>query len=188
MIGLFKRRQLALVVLAMMGATLFDRVPAQAAEPMSYDAIVGALVPISGMEDVSEARSVDLTIGFASGSADLIPSGRGQLDALARALRDPRLDGLAFEIVGHTDAVGSAERNQRLSEQRALSVSEYLTGNLGIDPARLLARGEGESRLRNPLEPNSAENRRVEVTARWVAGKTPMAEDREGNRSGAITD
>ncbi len=114
MIGLFKRRQLALVVLAMMGATLFDRVPAHAAEPMSSDAIVGALVPISGMEDVSEARSVDLTIGFASGSADLIPSGRGQLDALARALRDPRLDGLAFEIVGHTDAVGGAERNQRL--------------------------------------------------------------------------
>ncbi|MDR2787130.1 MAG: OmpA family protein, partial [Candidatus Accumulibacter sp.] len=45
-----------------------------------------------------------------------------------------------FEIGGHTDSLGSADYNLKLSERRAASVARYLTGK-GIDAARLQAKG-----------------------------------------------
>ncbi len=52
------------------------------------------------------------------------------------------------EIGSHTDARGSADNNQKLSEKRAKSVVEYLISN-GIDKDRLLAIGYGETQLLN---------------------------------------
>ena len=68
-----------------------------------------------------------------------------------------------LHIVGHTDASGSDIYNMSLSERRAISVSQYLESELGIAPSRLIAVGEGESRLKNQSDPDSAENRRVEI-------------------------
>jgi outer membrane protein OmpA-like peptidoglycan-associated protein/tetratricopeptide (TPR) repeat protein len=68
------------------------------------------------------------------------------------------------EIAGHTDAVGSASVNKKLSQQRANKVVDYLTGK-GIDRRRLNAVGYGEER---PIVSNDDEvmgreiNRRVE--------------------------
>jgi outer membrane protein OmpA-like peptidoglycan-associated protein len=71
-----------------------------------------------------------------------------------------------FEIGGHTDSLGSAEYNRKLSERRAAAVVRYLTGQ-GIDAARLQAKGYGATR---PLVPEGdgneaarAQNRRVEL-------------------------
>ncbi|MEZ4853067.1 OmpA family protein [Flavobacterium sp.] len=69
-----------------------------------------------------------------------------------------------FTIDGHTDSVGSASSNMRLSDSRALSVKDYLVAN-GIDAFRLSSKGYGESR---PIDTNStaegrAHNRRVEI-------------------------
>ena len=71
------------------------------------------------------------------------------------------------DIVGHTDAVGTTETNQVLSELRAASVAEYLT-NGGIETMRLAASGAGES---EPVADNStaegrAENRRVDFAVK----------------------
>lgn len=49
-----------------------------------------------------------------------------------------------LKINGHTDAVGTAEYNQDLSQRRAFAVVKYLTDK-GIDPARLTAEGFGEA-------------------------------------------
>ena len=70
---------------------------------------------------------------------------------------------LRVEIQGHTDDVGSAVANQRLSERRANSVRDYMVQN-GIDPNRMTARGYGEE---EPLVPNDspenrARNRRIQ--------------------------
>ena len=68
------------------------------------------------------------------------------------------------KISGHTDSVGSDAFNQRLSEQRALSVSDYMTSN-GIASSRIDAFGFGE---RSPIADNNtlqgrSANRRVEI-------------------------
>lgn len=54
------------------------------------------------------------------------------------------------EISGHTDSKGGEDYNQTLSEQRALSVSAYLSGN-GVDAERLATMGKGETQ---PVSPN----------------------------------
>lgn len=66
-----------------------------------------------------------------------------------------------FEIRGHTDSIGSAEYNLKLSERRAAAVMRYLVAQ-GIDAARLQAKGYGamyrlESNIRH------SKSRRVEV-------------------------
>lgn len=71
---------------------------------------------------------------------------------------------LKVEIGGHTDNKGSAEFNQRLSEQRAASVTKYLQQR-GVVADRLRSIGYG---LRQPVVPNDSEanrqrNRRTEL-------------------------
>ena len=67
-------------------------------------------------------------------------------------------------IVGHTDSTGTSAYNQRLSERRARSASDYLVRQ-GVSAGRLRASGRGEA---EPLTSNGTEagrqlNRRVEV-------------------------
>ena len=107
----------------------------------------------------------DLKINFASGSASINPSAKAQLDELGRALQFPQLSAVEVVIAGHTDAAGSAEMNQRLSERRAQAVVDYLVEGYSITPDRLAAEGWGETSLADPVRPNSGANRRVEVRA-----------------------
>lgn len=68
------------------------------------------------------------------------------------------------DVLGHTDSVGSDAYNQRLSEQRAQAVADYLASR-GINPARIATRGYGETMpiASNDTEQGRAQNRRVEV-------------------------
>lgn len=70
---------------------------------------------------------------------------------------------LKIEIAGHTDDVGSVEYNQKLSNDRAISVQSYLISK-GMDAGRLKARGYGELQpvVPNDTDENRAYNRRVE--------------------------
>src|SRR5574344_2481593 len=69
---------------------------------------------------------------------------------------------LKADIEGHTDAVGSVQYNQKLSERRAASVVKALT-DLGVEKSRLKAVGYGKSRpiASNETAEGRAENRRV---------------------------
>lgn len=121
--------------------------------------------------------SISLQVQFAFGSADLLPQGRRQLDQLGLALSDRVLANAAFELAGHTDAVGDAESNLRLSIERANSVKFYLMQAHGLSANRLQAIGFGFSRLANPANPTAAINRRVEVrrlSGGAVAAPSPM--------------
>jgi outer membrane protein OmpA-like peptidoglycan-associated protein len=106
---------------------------------------------------------INLTIEFLYDSDRPTEAGDRQLHVLAEALRDPALHGYHFMLAGHTDARGSDEYNQRLSERRALAVKDFLIAVDHIDPAKLAAVGFGERRLLDPDDPNSARNRRVEI-------------------------
>jgi outer membrane protein OmpA-like peptidoglycan-associated protein len=132
--------------------------------PMPARAAAAPAAPAAQAAAVDERPSVDLSLQFASGSSELDDAARRQLDILAVAMRNPDLAGARFLIEGHTDTVGDRSRNQMLSEQRAVSVVRYLTGE-GIDSARLQSKGVGEDALLVPTPDQTPEprNRRVHV-------------------------
>jgi outer membrane protein OmpA-like peptidoglycan-associated protein len=111
----------------------------------------------------SEPLAVNLNIGFAYNSAELMSDARITIDRLGYALVDDRLKEFSFMIEGHTDAKGSDQYNQSLSELRAEAVRQYLTFQFGIKPERLVARGFGKLRLLDPNRPEDGVNRRVQV-------------------------
>lgn len=111
------------------------------------------------------APSVNLSVNFASGSAELTPQAVRTLDELGRALASQDLAGFRFRVEGHTDTVGSAPLNQSLSERRAAAVVQYLISKHGIEASRLQAIGLGESQPLVSTGPqvNEPRNRRVQV-------------------------
>jgi outer membrane protein OmpA-like peptidoglycan-associated protein len=109
------------------------------------------------------APSIDLTVNFAFDSAKLDNETLLTLKRLGAALQDPRLAQFAFLIAGHTDAKGSDEYNQKLSEQRANAVRDNLTFFYDVAPSRLTTVGYGKQRLLKPEDPENAANRRVQI-------------------------
>jgi outer membrane protein OmpA-like peptidoglycan-associated protein len=107
--------------------------------------------------------SVNLYVNFDYNSADLTSDARITLDQLGTALRDPRLAAFSFVIAGHTDAKGSVDFNQKLSERRAEAVRNYMISQFGIAAERLTAKGYGKSQLLDPDHPEDGVNRRVQV-------------------------
>jgi outer membrane protein OmpA-like peptidoglycan-associated protein len=67
-------------------------------------------------------------------------------------------------IIGHTDSIGSDAYNQRLSEERARAVKDYLVSR-GVAASRMttVGRGESEPRDTNSTEAGRQLNRRVEI-------------------------
>jgi outer membrane protein OmpA-like peptidoglycan-associated protein len=67
-------------------------------------------------------------------------------------------------VVGHTDNKGKPEYNQRLSEQRALAVAQYMESK-DVNPVRLatLGKGDGAPIASNDTESGRQANRRVEI-------------------------
>jgi len=124
------------------------------------------LPPVAVVRPVAPAApSVNLSVNFASGSAELTPQAIRALDELGRALASQDLAGFRFRVEGHTDTVGNAALNQSLSERRAAAVVQYLVTKHGISAARLQAIGLGESQPVVPTGPqvNEPRNRRVQV-------------------------
>jgi hypothetical protein len=100
---------------------------------------------------------------FDFGKATLQESSFGVLDELVAYLKRKEDD--RIEIGGHTDNVGNAASNLKLSLERANAVKDYLISK-GIDEARLTAKGYGMTQpiSDNKSETGRAENRRTEVT------------------------
>jgi len=107
--------------------------------------------------------SASLLITFLTGSSTLTTTARQQLDVVGSALKNSRLAGYRFTVEGHADPRGSSETNLVLSQHRAASVRSYLIDSHGIDPARLVAEGKGESEQLNTEVPTAPENRRVTI-------------------------
>ncbi|WP_295362036.1 OmpA family protein [Arenimonas sp.] len=121
----------------------------------------------TGVDVVRDGDNITLdmpeAITFAFNSSTLNQRAYGVLDRVADTLRE--YDQTLIEVAGHTDSVGSEAYNQRLSEQRAQAVANYLTSR-GISGQRLMVFGAGELHpvASNETEAGRAENRRVELT------------------------
>ena len=106
--------------------------------------------------------ALSLLIQFDFNSARVRPESQQALSNLSQALQSSELAGSKFAVEGHTDARGSGDYNQKLSQQRALAVRDILASN-GVAQGRLLAAGWGAALLANSAEPFAAENRRVRI-------------------------
>jgi outer membrane protein OmpA-like peptidoglycan-associated protein len=103
---------------------------------------------------------------FAFDKATLLPSAEKQLLEAAEALRVAKGDtqGIKVVVVGHTDSVGSEEYNQKLSEERAAAVRDFLVAH-GQDPNLITVRAMGKEQpnTSNDTAEGRANNRRVEI-------------------------
>ena len=94
----------------------------------------------------------------------IMPQSYQILNAAAQVFKDN--PDLRVRIEGHTDAMGTDEYNQSLSQRRADSVRNYMIERGGLSPSRFEAVGYGESRSleTNDTEEGRALNRRIE----WI--------------------
>jgi OOP family OmpA-OmpF porin len=103
------------------------------------------------------------SIQFQFGSAQLTPDSIDTLKNLGNALNHELADQPHFRIEGHTDAYGEAGLNNKLSQERADAVKDYLVKELGVAEGRLEAVGKGSTDPAPGTSPYSAANRRVVV-------------------------
>ncbi len=100
-------------------------------------------------------------ITFNSGSAVIKPESYAILKEIADALNSE--SGKSVSIIGHTDSDGSAELNQRLSEERAAAVMLALQNEFGVSNAmETSGKGASDPIAENNTPTGKANNRRVE--------------------------
>ena len=101
-------------------------------------------------------------IEFEVAKGSLTQKGKVTVDKLANIIR--QYPNISIEIAGHTDSDGSAQFNQKLSQERVNAVKEHLISK-SIQAKQLTAKGYGESKplVPNTSDANKAKNRRVEI-------------------------
>ena len=123
---------------------------------------VGGSTPLVARQTVHVVSSrVDVTPGalqFESGSAVLLPSGRGYLLGLIGQLKGAR----RVVATGYTDSLGSAAANYRLGLARADAVCAFISHRAHV-ACRAVAYGESHPRATNATAAGRALNRRVEL-------------------------
>jgi len=161
--------------------------PAIAAEP-SVEEMVNALAvkkpaetggvrmrSLGARQAAPAAAQLQLSVQFEFASAKVSAESRELLAKLGAAMNSPKLAELQFRIEGHTDSVGDAKANQRLSGQRAENVKQLLVSDSGVAEARLSAVGKGSSEPVDKANPRSEVNRRVVVVALEAPKSAPVA-------------
>ncbi len=116
------------------------------------------------LQPVTTGESVVLkNIFFETNSFELKKESTVELDKLSQLLRDNPV--MKIEIGGHTDNIGNDESNQKLSENRAKAVYDYLI-KTGTVAARLSFKGYGKTKpvATNDTEEGQGKNRRTEFT------------------------
>jgi outer membrane protein OmpA-like peptidoglycan-associated protein len=117
-------------------------------------------IPLQPIE--VNASIVLKNIFFDINKYDLKPESQVELDKLVQLMQDN--PGVKIQIEGHTDNVGSAADNLKLSENRAKAVVNYLMSK-NITAARLTAKGFGATKpiAENSTEEGRGQNRRTEL-------------------------
>ena len=145
---------------------------------ITESALIDALSPEGGIRTRSikvfrdqpgaaeKAASASMLITFHTNSADLTPEAKQSLDVVGRALNMDKLAKHSFIVEGHADPRGGPDFNQRLSQERAQTVRDYLVHNHNIMEERLTAIGKGDHELLDKDNPIAPENRRVTIVTK----------------------
>jgi len=114
---------------------------------------------------------MNLDMEFDTGKADIKAQYEGNIAKVADYMKQYPTTTAVIE--GHTDNVGSAEYNMKLSQQRADNVVAYLVKNFGIEASRLEAKGYGFTRrvAYNSTPEGRQKNRRINAIIDCVIKK-----------------
>lgn len=114
------------------------------------------------LQELNKNGFIALYINFDTGKSDLKQDGTATVKEIAAMMKSN--PGLKLAVEGHTDNVGDAASNKKLSEARAKSVTAAIVAS-GVDASRLSAAGFGQERpvADNRTEEGRAKNRRVEL-------------------------
>jgi outer membrane protein OmpA-like peptidoglycan-associated protein len=122
-------------------------------------------IPDTTVKKVDEGITISLEdIQFRADTAVMLPGESRKLDKIAEILA--RYKDRDIMVSGHTALAGTAEGRQKLSEERAAVVAEYLIAKGVRGPERVVVRGFGADRpvADNRTGDGMRKNRRVEIT------------------------
>lgn len=143
------------------------RAEAEKGRTAAEKALAAALQSLKEIAQISEEkRGLVITLSgavlFASGKSELLAIAKEKLSQVSKMLKDQGYPPIRVE--GHTDSVGSAEENRKLSLARADSVKSHLVGD-GYPAAKITTKGLGPDRpvADNGSPEGRANNRRVEI-------------------------
>jgi uncharacterized membrane protein YgcG len=91
---------------------------------------------------VIEKITLNTDVLFGFNKSELTPAGEQKLDELAKSAQGANVDKVV--LTGHADRIGSDDYNQKLSEERAQAVADYLASK-GVDRSHLQVEAKGES-------------------------------------------
>ena len=149
-------------------AALVQRLEAQARVKQQFEQVEKMFTPAEARV-FREGNNIILRLDgltFDSGQSEIKPQSFDLLAKVEKAIDVfPRSE---LIIEGHTDSFGGDDANQKLSQQRAESVQQYMINAMRIPTYRLIATGYGETRpvASNETESGRKRNRRIDIVIR----------------------
>src|ERR1044071_7844130 len=119
---------------------------------------------INGLDDFDPIKTI--TVNFATGSANLGPKAKAEIDNAAAWVKTQNTKGWVMAVIGYADTTGNSQRNIDLSERRANAVIYYIVSKYKMPLNRLVqpfGYGQLEPVAENKTAAGRAKNRRVEI-------------------------
>jgi len=156
------------------GALIGNKMDKKAAELAALEnAQVETVTDVNGLKAIKV--TFDSGILFDFNKSSLKPEAKASLDEFAKKMAD--MTETNINVYGHTDNVGTAAANKKVSDQRAAAVAKYLAQK-GIAQERIVADGLSFDFpvADNATEEGRAQNRRVEI---YVSANEEMVQEAE---------
>jgi OOP family OmpA-OmpF porin len=145
--------------------------PAVAAAPVVVEEVVKPQPKTQVREEVDEKGRATLEVLFDFDKATIKKNYSKDIDHMVDVMKEH--SDLNLTIEGHTDNVGKAAYNKKLSQQRADAVKNYMVKKGGVDAGRLKSIGYGQEKpvASNKTKAGRAKNRRVEAAVDYTIKK-----------------
>ncbi|HPX98605.1 MAG TPA: OmpA family protein [Bacteroidaceae bacterium] len=143
------------------GAIIGNRMDKKAEELAAIEAAkVETITDINGLDGIKVTFDSGILFGF--NSSNLNDTSKETLKKFADTMKD--MEQTDITIYGHTDNVGTAQANERVSARRADAVAAYLN-SCGMSKDRIITKGMSFNMpvASNDTEEGRAQNRRVEI-------------------------
>ena len=134
-------------------------------------AVIDCAIDVKEITPPPERLCISLNVEFASNSAEIKSRYYDEINMVGDYMK--KYPTTTAVIEGHTDNVGGAEQNMKLSQVRAENVVKYLVEKSGIDSSRLSAKGYGSTRniAYNSTAEGKQKNRRINAIIDCVIEK-----------------
>ncbi|MBQ8708230.1 MAG: OmpA family protein [Succinivibrionaceae bacterium] len=141
----------------------------------SRNVVAPVVAPAPQKRVINETRTLGSDVLFGFNKSNLTAEGQNTIDNLVDEINSQNIEDRKIAVIGHTDRIGSAAYNQKLSEKRANTVASYMSSK-GVTPDVVEGRGKTEpvtgsecdGLSRSKLIQCYARDRRVDVNVQGV--------------------